>query len=668
MRGSLALSSIAVALASITPGVSGTTIDLASYPDYFRLIGRQIEDDTGREAVGCDLNGDGIQDLVLSAILAKGPGNARPACGEISILYGRRGRWLGEFDLQAARDVVIYGAEQLDEAGTALACGDVNGDGTDDVVIGIEWSAGPNNTRLDAGEARIIFGATDLPAEIDLLTEPVPVIYGERAGGRVCYNGSLAVGDINGDGYDDVVMGSSLVPGKLESKTRAGRAYVTFGRPSWPAVIDLGVTPPEVLIYGRNPLDIMANWLMTADYDLDGTEDLLVTAPGEDGPAGTRTDCGSTLLMRGRANWPTQIDLAFTNPSIRIFGAGANDLFAGIRSLNLGDLDLNGRPEIVIGARLADGRNNSTPDSGETRTYEPPASSPPATADLLTATRQVIYNEETVDVGSTLFQFGDVNRDGTQDLAIRNSNLDGPANSRTDCGEVSVFYPRIGFPIDQDMSAADLAILGAGARDALALTSLTDVNDDGFAEIGANSDIGLINVKTSLWLVSPFDFDGDGVTQLADNCPLVANADQADMNADLLGDLCEGDYDGDGQVDAIDCAANDASGGVPPPIDTLSFAVGSKTLLTWASVAFANRYDLLRGVVSALPTSDFGSCQNSLDPDLTDTSFVDPTVPAPGVARQYLVRGFNQRCAVAGSWGQRSDGSARVNTNPGSCP
>ena len=53
------------------------------------------------------------------------------------------------------------------------------------------------------------------------------------------------------------------------------------------------------------------------------------------------------------------------------------------------------------------------------------------------------------------------------------------------------------------------------------------------------------------------DDDGDGILDEADNCPLDANADQANMDGDSLGDACDGDIDGDGDPNTFDCAPLD---------------------------------------------------------------------------------------------------------------
>ena len=159
-------------------------IDLLTDTDAVRIDGEDVGDKTGARVVSCDVNGDGVQDLVISTPGGDGPGNTRTETGEVYVVFGRRGRWAGPLDLAVDRYVWIYGQQPLEEAGFGLACGDVDGDGFDDMVLGVPFSDSLNDARLNAGQAHIVFGAAVLPSEIDLLTDPGVVIYGEDLNGN----------------------------------------------------------------------------------------------------------------------------------------------------------------------------------------------------------------------------------------------------------------------------------------------------------------------------------------------------------------------------------------------------------------------------------------------------------------------------------------------------
>ncbi len=167
-----------------------------------------------------------------------------------------------------------------------------------------------------------------------------------------------------------------------------------------------------------------------------------------------------------------------------------------------------------------------------------------------------------------------------------------------------------------------------------------------------------------VYLVSPYDLDGDGVNQLADNCPLVANAYQLDGDADGRGDACALDWDGDGQQDAADCAPSDAAAGTPEEVTGVQVEGDAPTVVSWSAAAFADEYDVARGFVGDLASGDGGSCRP--DPDPTDTRYEDGESPPAGRSFFYVVRARNLTCPAAGPWGTASDGTPRA--MPAGCP
>jgi hypothetical protein len=79
-----------------------------------------------------------------------------------------------------------------------------------------------------------------------------------------------------------------------------------------------------------------------------------------------------------------------------------------------------------------------------------------------------------------------------------------------------------------------------------------DITSAGYPDAATNTICGVTNSFSIFAIMRPLDADGDGVTDSTDNCPAVANADQADFDGDGMGDRCDSDIDGDGVEDSRD--------------------------------------------------------------------------------------------------------------------
>jgi len=146
-----------------------------------------------------------------------------------------------------------------------------------------------------------------------------------------------------------------------------------------------------------------------------------------------------------------------------------------------------------------------------------------------------------------------------------------------------------------------------------------------------------------------------------DNCRDVPNVDQADLDLDGLGDACDPDDDGDGVPDAADCGPLDAAAGTPPAVVLVAVSGGAVTTIDWDDPATADRYDVARGSLASLGVGAHGSCVAQA---LTESSWTDPDLPAPGDGFFYLVRGEDTGCGGPGTWGEATDGTPR---SPGGC-
>lgn len=348
------------------------------------VFGDDAEDQLGFAEAAGDINGDTIDDLIISANLADGPGTGPPTTcpagetgdrcdsGETYVFYGGPGL-SGMIDLNnpsTNADLTIFGEDPLggDLSGSSsLAVGDINADTIGDIIIGSQDTDAPG--RTDAGKTYVIFGAASLPATIDLATTAADLTVLGDDGGDSLGHGVVA-GDVNGDTTDDLIIGAFKAdpPGG----TDAGKTYVVYGGPGLSATIDLSSTIPDVTILGDDAGDEDGLFVAAADTNGDTTDDLIIGARFGDGSGsgscadggiGDRCEAGETYVIFGGPSLPATIDL--NNPStgadLTVFGDDAGDQ-SGLL-VAAGDINGDTTDDSIIGAPFADPTGGA--DAGE---------------------------------------------------------------------------------------------------------------------------------------------------------------------------------------------------------------------------------------------------------------------------------------------------------------
>ena len=143
-------------------------IDLDQLWGDMRVQGN-ADDAFGYAVASGDINGDGFMDLIIGAILAS-PGG-RSCAGETYVIFGSNAP-LSTIDLSTqSADITVLGDDDNDFSGCAVASGDVNGDGYDDIIIGA-YAAVTGDPPLATGATYVIFGDSfsSPPYTIDLST------------------------------------------------------------------------------------------------------------------------------------------------------------------------------------------------------------------------------------------------------------------------------------------------------------------------------------------------------------------------------------------------------------------------------------------------------------------------------------------------------------------
>ncbi len=351
-------------------------------------------------------------------------------------------------------------------AGRAVAgAGDVNGDGIDDVLVSA-WDTG---IFAPPGTVYLIYGTQYFPPQTLGLASADVVITGVQSGDRA--GASLAgVGDVDGDGFDDFLIGADGHD-RTAGAADSGRAYLVYGGPSLPATLSLGglAGGAGVVFEGAAGGDLTGVSVAGArDVNGDGRPDLLLGGTGAD-PLG-RNQAGHVHLVYGSNAFPDFVDLAGFGASdgVLIQGAAAVD-HLGQSVSTAGRFDGDGFDDVVLGA---DDGNSGGPDSG-TAYVVFGGNALPATLDLasLGSAGVVLVGDGATDfTGQSVSGGGDVNRDGRDDVVVGAPGYD---DTGTDEGRAYVVFGSASPP-----TSIDLGALGAAG---VTLTGVDGSDETGWA-------------------------------------------------------------------------------------------------------------------------------------------------------------------------------------------
>ena len=385
-----------------------------------------------------DVNGDGYSDVIVGEPAYDGTaGNAQ---GRVRVYEGSATGttagvdWTGTGPLANCQ----YGY-------SVSTAGDVNGDGYDDVIVGAPYYT---SGQTSEGAAFLYLGTST-----GLATVPAWSREGGQASARFGYSVSTA-GDVNGDGYDDVVIGSPFYTNALSQQ---GRAQIFLGSAS-------GLSNSvHRTVEGSGTNDSFGWAVSTAgDVNGDGYDDVLISAVYYEGLFGP-TDEGAVYCYHGSAS-----GVDGTADWIES-GTTASDYFGAAISL-AGDVNGDGYSDVIAGSGNYDG--NEVNEGGALLYYG-------AATGLATSPAHIFEgNQAGAYFGDAMSTAGDVNADGYADLLVGAHNYDG---GTTDEGAVYVYYGSPNGPA----SNAVFAISGDEASGGLGWSVRTagDVNGDGRSDI-----------------------------------------------------------------------------------------------------------------------------------------------------------------------------------------
>ncbi|MCB9681249.1 MAG: FG-GAP repeat protein [Alphaproteobacteria bacterium] len=457
--------------------------------------------------------------LLTGAMAA--PAVAAPTPAPCAVGYQRLD---GPYDAATDANVTVAPAATGDHIGRAVAVGDFDGDGQDDLAVSAE---GEDTNGRNAGAVYIWFGPQPSVAALDAATADV-VLFGESFEDKSGW--ALAnAGDVDLDGTDDLLVGSLVF---LGTSGGAGITHLVSGSTiSSNSVVDLA-TQSTARFFGEFAGDEFGSAVTGGDVNGDGFSDVIIGAPKYSGVGYLR---GAAYLFLG----PLTGDIVASSATTRYDGALDVSSF-GISVAAVGDLDGDGRSEVAIGAPRDD-----TADSRAGAVYLFRSASLPTTV-AATAANLRLYGRRYDRAGASLSAAGDLDGDGTLDLWTGLKQLGG-----TKVGAVFAFsgtLPDGAYAMDAN---ALHRVYGAAANTLLgtSIVGNVDFDGDGIPDLLAGGERG------------PGQAIGTGAAYLEHGPWTVGGArDMSTYDAwfrgavyqDFLGAaVAAGDLDGDGYADAV---------------------------------------------------------------------------------------------------------------------